>query len=69
LFEQILLDAAIQSGRLAPAQHSLELRRIADPGGVPVNCALAEVYGRLGLPQLADRARGRAASTRSRHHD
>ncbi|MGA2187371.1 MAG: tetratricopeptide repeat protein [Steroidobacteraceae bacterium] len=69
LFEQILLDAAIQSGRLAPAQHSLELRRIADPGSVPVNCALAEVYGRLGLPQLADRARGRAASTRARHPD
>ncbi len=66
-FEQILLDAAIESGRLTPAQQMLELRRAADPDGVPVNSALAHVYARLGLATLADAARGRAAATRARH--
>jgi tetratricopeptide (TPR) repeat protein len=68
-FEQILLDAAIASGRLIGAQQTLELRRAADPGGVPVNAALANVYDRLGLATLADEARGRAAATRARHPD
>jgi hypothetical protein len=67
LFEQVLLDAALQSGRLPLAQQMLELRRRADPDGVPVNSALAAVYGRLGLPSLADQARSRAALTRARH--
>jgi hypothetical protein len=67
LFEQVLLDAAMKSGRLAVAQHMLELRRSADPYGVPVNTALAAVYGRLGLDSLADQARSRAALTRARH--
>jgi hypothetical protein len=67
LFEQVLLDAAIKSGRLSVAQHMLELRRSADPYGVPVNTALAGVYGRLGLDSLADQARSRAALTRARH--
>ncbi len=67
LFEQILLDAALQSGKLTVAQHILELRRSADPQGVPVNTALAAVYGRLGLLSLADQARSRAALTRARH--
>jgi tetratricopeptide (TPR) repeat protein len=67
LFEQVLLDAARGSGRLPVAQHMLELRRGADPYGVPVNTALAEVYERLGLPSQADQARGRAAFTRARH--
>jgi hypothetical protein len=67
LFEQILLDAALKSGRLISAQQMLELRRHADPDGVPVNNALADIYGRLGLPQLADQARSRAALTRTRH--
>jgi hypothetical protein len=66
LFEQILLDTALKSGRLTTAQHMLELRRMADPNGVPVNNALAAVYTRLGLPELADRARARAALTLSR---
>jgi len=69
LFEQVMLDSAIKSGRLTPAQQSLELRRTADPDGVPVNLALARVYAGLGLPHLADRARVRAALTRSRHGD
>jgi hypothetical protein len=67
LFEQILLDTALKSGRLPAAQHMLELRRGADPNGVPVNTALAAVYGRLGLRSLADQARSRAALTRARH--
>jgi tetratricopeptide (TPR) repeat protein len=66
-FEQILLDAAIASGRLAAAQQSLELRRAADPDGVPVNSALAGVYAKLGLASLADEARGRAAAARARN--
>jgi hypothetical protein len=67
LFEQLLLDAARKSGRLRVAQHMLELRRSADPNGVPVNAALAGVYAELGLTTLADQARGRAALTRVRH--
>jgi tetratricopeptide (TPR) repeat protein len=67
LFEQILLDAALKSGRLTVAQRMLELRRSADPNGVPVNSALASVYQRLGLAALAAQARGRADSNRARH--
>ena len=67
LFEQILLDCAVKDGRAALAQQLLERRRAADPHGVPVNAALAAVYAQLGLPDLAQRARARAALTRSRH--
>jgi hypothetical protein len=67
LFEQILLDAALKSGRLSAAQHMLELRRGVDPLGVPVNAALASLYDELGLTALADQARSRAACTRMRH--
>jgi hypothetical protein len=66
LFEQILLDAAVKSGRVIAAQRMLELRRMSDPEGVQVNAALAAVYGELGLPTLAAQARERAARTRSR---
>ena len=66
-FEQILLDAAMASGRMTAAQQMLELRRGADPEGVPVNTALARVYATLGLGALADEARGRAAAARARH--
>jgi hypothetical protein len=66
LFEQILLDAAAKSGRSAAAQRLLELRRVTDPDGVPVNAALAAVYANLGLPMLAERAAERAARTRRR---
>jgi hypothetical protein len=66
-FEQIFLDAAIESGRFAAAQQTLELRRATDPDGVPVNAALARVYAGLGLAALADEARGRAAAARARH--
>jgi hypothetical protein len=67
LFDQIILDAAIKSGRSTVAQQLLERRRASDPDGVPVNAALATVYARLGLSQLALAARGRAAVTRARH--
>jgi hypothetical protein len=69
LFEQFFLDTAIRSGRNVVAQQILELRRRSDPGGVPTNIALASVYASLGLAGLADEARARAATTRSRHPD
>ena len=69
LFEQIVLDAAIRSGRPIVAQQLLELRRAGDPDGVPVNDALGRVYAELGLPGLAAQARARAHATRSRHPD
>jgi len=69
LFEQILLDAAIKSGRSVVAQQMLELRRSQDPDGVPVNTALAGVYLELGLPALAQQARVRAQLTHARHPD
>ena len=69
LFEQILLDAAIKSGRKVTAQQMLELRHRSDPHGVPLNTALAQVYADLGLPVLAEQARVRAAMSRSRHPD
>jgi hypothetical protein len=67
LFEQILLDTAIKSGRSTTAQQILEIRRMADPDGVPVNTALAAVYAKLGLQELAGQARARAVLTRARH--
>jgi predicted Zn-dependent protease len=67
LFDQILLDTALKSGRMVKAQQMLETRRAADPDGVPVNEALARVYADLGLPALAEKARARAAATRARH--
>jgi hypothetical protein len=66
-FEQIFLDAAMASGRMSAAQQMLELRRGADPDGVPLNTALACVYAELGLATLADEARGRVAAARARH--
>jgi hypothetical protein len=67
LFEQILVDAAVKSGRLISAQQMLELRRKMDAGGVPVNRALAAVYQQLNLPALAQQSLRRADQTRSRH--
>ncbi len=67
LFEQVLLDAAIKTGRLTTAQQVLELRRVTDPDGVPLNRALAAVYLDLGLTALAGQARARAGATVARH--
>jgi hypothetical protein len=64
LFEQILLDTAVKDGRLTYAQQMLELRRVADPNGAPLNRALAGVYDRLGLGRLAQQARTRAQRRR-----
>lgn len=61
LFEQLILDALIRADRLSEAQQALELRRGFDPDGVPLNCALAQVYDRLGLPAEAAKARARIA--------
>lgn len=69
LFEQMLIDAAMKSGRLTMAQQALELRRRCDPDGVPVNTLLADVYARLGLDDLAAAVAARASDTRSRHGD
>jgi hypothetical protein len=63
----MLLDSAIGSGRSVAAQQMLELRRAADPRGVPVNTALAAIYDDLGLPALAREARARAAATHACH--
>ena len=67
LFDQILLDTAMHSGRGLMAQQMLELRRMSDPEGVPVNSALGRIYYDLGLPALAREALGRAAATRARY--
>jgi hypothetical protein len=69
LFELLLLDAVLKSGRWVLAQQMLELRRGSDPEGVPVNLALAQVYGELRLPDLAQQAQVRAALSRARHSD
>jgi hypothetical protein len=42
------------------------MRRLYDPDGVPLNRALAQVYGDAGLPTLAAAARARADRTHSR---
>lgn len=68
LFEQIHLDALVQDGRAAAAQQVLEMRRTYDPGGVPLNLMLGDVYTRTGLPDLAAEARARAEATRSTLH-
>ncbi|MEJ0061576.1 MAG: tetratricopeptide repeat protein [Terricaulis sp.] len=67
LFEQIHLDALIRAGENIAAQQALELRRRYDPNGFPLNTALADIYGKLGLPKEASRAAARAAATRAAH--
>jgi tetratricopeptide (TPR) repeat protein len=67
LFELILVDTAVKDGRLTTAQRMLEQRRVSDPHGVPVNTALAAVYARIGLRDLAAEAHERAVRTRARH--
>lgn len=61
LFDQIHLDALMENGDVARAQQVLEMRRIYDPDGVPLNRMLAEVYTRNGLPELAAQAQARTA--------
>ncbi|MEZ5811160.1 MAG: tetratricopeptide repeat protein [Rhizobiaceae bacterium] len=59
LFEQLLLAAHLKAGNWVTAQQMLEMRRIYDPDGVPLNRMLADVYGRLGLDVEAEEARAR----------
>ena len=59
LFEQIVLDCLLRTGRLGRAQQVLELRRGYDPDGAPLNRSLALVYDGLGLPAQGDAARAR----------
>jgi hypothetical protein len=66
LFEQLHLDALIRSGRASAAQQVLEMRRLYDPDGVPLNRALARVYEEAGLPSLAAAAQARADRTHAR---
>jgi tetratricopeptide (TPR) repeat protein len=60
LFAQMYLDSLIRSGARTPAQQILEERRRGDPHGVPLNRALATLYGELGLPAQAAAAARRA---------
>ena len=48
LFGQILLDAHLKAGHWRIARDLLEMRRIWDPDGVPVNRMMAEVERQLG---------------------
>ena len=50
LFGQILLDAHLRAGHWQIARDLLEMRRIWDPDGVPVNRMLHEVERELAGP-------------------
>jgi hypothetical protein len=63
LFEQVMLDALIQSGRYVAAQQILEQLRGAYPDSGPLYPKLEDIYARLGLPQEAARVAA-AAKTR-----
>ncbi|MAW85153.1 MAG: tetratricopeptide repeat protein 38 family protein [Phyllobacteriaceae bacterium] len=59
LFEQILLDAHRKAGHLVQAQQMMEMRRIYDPCGIPLNRMLAATYRHLGLQEEACEAEAR----------
>ncbi len=62
LFDQVLLDSMLETGRLGKAQQMLEFRRGYDPISVPTNRALAGVYRKLGLEREAAGAEARLAA-------
>ncbi len=62
LFDQVLLDSMLETGRYEKAQQMLEIRRGFDPLAVPTNTALAGVYRHLGLEREAQRAEARLAA-------
>lgn len=62
LFDQILLDATIKTGRYQAAQQMLEMRRGYEPLSVPTNSALSNVYQMLGLEREAARALARVSA-------
>jgi len=53
LFGQILLDAHLKAGHWAIARQMLEMRRIWDPDGVPLNRMLAETERHLAAEPVA----------------
>jgi len=55
LFEQLLLDALLKSGRWVAAQQMLELRRQWEPDSPILHARLNEVYRQLGLDSLQTR--------------
>lgn len=59
LFEQIYLDALVKAGEASAAQQVLEMRRMYDPEGIPLNRLLAQVYEAVGLPAQAQQVRNR----------
>ena len=59
LFEQILLDAHRKAGNLVQAQQMMEMRRLYDPCGIPLNRMLAATYRKLGLEDEAGEAESR----------
>lgn len=65
LFDLLLVDAQARSGAVAQAQQALELRRVHDPMGVPLNRQLATVYRALGLPDQAATAEARVRARRA----
>jgi len=54
LFGQIRLDAHLKAGHWEIARHVLEMRRIWDPDGVPVNRMLTEVNSHLAARSAAE---------------
>ncbi|TFY88083.1 tetratricopeptide repeat protein [Pseudomonas nabeulensis] len=61
LFAQVELDARLQAGDWFGAQQTLELRRRYDGWDVPTNRSLVRVYGALGLPEQAAKAKARVS--------
>ncbi|HEX2529159.1 MAG TPA: tetratricopeptide repeat protein [Geminicoccus sp.] len=55
LFEQVMLDALIRTGRYVAAQQILEQMRGAYPDSRPLYPKLEDIYVRLGLPEEAAR--------------
>lgn len=68
LFEQVLLDSVIRTGRYSTAQQMLEMRRGYEPCSVPNNDKLVTVYENLGLPREAARAQARVTRMTGRTH-
>ena len=62
LFDQVLLDCMIKTGRYAQAQQFLEEGRARNPMDKPTNNKLVNVYTQLGLGREAAQARARLAA-------
>lgn len=55
LFEQVMLDSLIRTGRHVAAQQMLERARLGSPDSQPLYPKLESIYTHLGLPQEAAR--------------